>query len=193
MWLDLPFKQASLVSELKSWCLSKLQNMEVRFTVNPGSPRLQRFSSVAEGLNEVDVAGLTVLPSGQESSSQCLDLHHSPAFLESTRGEPSVAEDGSANHYFVVHMESSPGNTSTNCLHSRFCKSKHGFSRYIQTEGFLPLELVDARNMSWSLRHHIDTCPLNVVAIASRPCPLSWNQTNIPSPTVYLKGAGFIR
>ncbi|XP_045916611.1 ankyrin repeat domain-containing protein 6b isoform X3 [Micropterus dolomieu] len=101
-------QQASLVSELKSWCLSKLQNMEVRFTVNPGSPRLQRFSSVAEGLNEVDVAGLTVLPSGQESSSQCLDLHHSPAFLESTRGEPSVAEDGSANHYFVVHMESSP-------------------------------------------------------------------------------------
>uniref|UniRef100_A0A4W6DFS4 Ankyrin repeat domain 6b n=1 Tax=Lates calcarifer TaxID=8187 RepID=A0A4W6DFS4_LATCA len=29
------FKQASLVSELKSWCLSKLQNMEVRFTGEP--------------------------------------------------------------------------------------------------------------------------------------------------------------
>ncbi|XP_044025561.1 ankyrin repeat domain-containing protein 6b isoform X3 [Siniperca chuatsi] len=101
-------QQASLVSELKSWCLSKLQNMEVRFTVDPSSSKLQRSSSVAKGLNEVNGAGLTVLPSGEGGSSQCLECHNSPAFLESSRGEPSVAEDGSANHYFVVHVESSP-------------------------------------------------------------------------------------
>lgn len=109
-----PFKQASLVSELKSWCLSKLQNMDLHFTGDPGSTKLRRSSSVAEGLDEADGAGLDVLPSGQGGSSQCLELHSSPALLDSSRGEPSVAEGGSANHYFVVHVESSPGNPSTN-------------------------------------------------------------------------------
>ncbi|KAI3364205.1 hypothetical protein L3Q82_010814 [Scortum barcoo] len=101
-------QQASLVSELKSWCLSKLQNMEVRFIGDPSSTKLQRSSSVAEGLDDVDGAGFTVLPSGEGGSSQCLELRNSPALLDSSRGEPSVAEDGSTNHYFVVHVESSP-------------------------------------------------------------------------------------
>ncbi|XP_065819819.1 ankyrin repeat domain-containing protein 6b isoform X2 [Labrus bergylta] len=95
-------RQASLVSELKSWCLSKLQNMEVRFTGDPA--RLQRSSSVTEGLNEAEGAGLTVLPPG----SQCLELHSSPAHPDSSWGEASVAESGANNHYFVVHVESSP-------------------------------------------------------------------------------------
>ncbi|KAK9531845.1 hypothetical protein VZT92_011247 [Zoarces viviparus] len=95
-------QQASLVSELKSWCLSKLHNVDLRSTGDPGStepPR--RCSSVAEGLNEADGAdgaGFTEPPSGQGGSSQCLELHDSP----------SAAEGGSANHYFVVHVESSP-------------------------------------------------------------------------------------
>uniref|UniRef100_A0A3Q3GMF8 Ankyrin repeat domain 6b n=1 Tax=Labrus bergylta TaxID=56723 RepID=A0A3Q3GMF8_9LABR len=100
-------RQASLVSELKSWCLSKLQNMEVRFTGDPA--RLQRSSSVTEGLNEAEGAGLTVLPPG----SQCLELHSSPAHPDSSWGEASVAESGANNHYFVVHVESSPGNSSS--------------------------------------------------------------------------------
>ncbi|KAM6906081.1 ankyrin repeat domain-containing protein 6b isoform 5-T5 [Lycodopsis pacificus] len=94
-------QQASLVSELKSWCLSKLHNMDLRFTGDPGSTELRRCSSVAEGLNEADGAdgaGFTEPPSGQGGSSQCLELHDSP----------SAAEGGSANHYFVVHVESSP-------------------------------------------------------------------------------------
>ncbi|XP_041660930.1 ankyrin repeat domain-containing protein 6b isoform X2 [Cheilinus undulatus] len=95
-------RQASLVSELKTWCLSKLQNMEVRFTGDP--TRLQRSTSVTEGLNKVDGAGLTVLPPGQ----QCLELHNSPAPPDSSWGEASVAESGTSNHYFVVHVESSP-------------------------------------------------------------------------------------
>lgn len=101
-----PFKQASLVSELKSWCLSKLQNMEVRFTGDPSSTKLQCSSSVAEGLD--------ALPRGLGGSSQCQDLHDSPVLLDS-QGEVSVAEGGSANHYFVVHVESSPGNHICKC------------------------------------------------------------------------------
>uniref|UniRef100_A0A8C4DYE4 Ankyrin repeat domain 6b n=1 Tax=Dicentrarchus labrax TaxID=13489 RepID=A0A8C4DYE4_DICLA len=64
--LEAEKRQASLVSELKSWCLSKLQNMEVRFTGDPsGSTKLRRSSSAAEGLNETDGASLTVLSSAQ--------------------------------------------------------------------------------------------------------------------------------
>ncbi|KAM8726475.1 ankyrin repeat domain-containing protein 6b isoform 2-T2 [Acanthopagrus schlegelii] len=106
--LEAEKRQESLVSELKSWCLSKLQNMEFRFAGDPSSTKLQCSSSVAEGLDEADGASLTAPPCGQGDSSQCMELQSSLALLDSGRGEPSVAEGGSANHYFVVHVESSP-------------------------------------------------------------------------------------
>ncbi|KAM8832900.1 ankyrin repeat domain-containing protein 6b isoform 1-T2 [Spinachia spinachia] len=86
-------QQASLVSELKTWCLSKLHSMDLR---SPGG-ELQRSSSAAEGLNE-EAAGSSVLPCGRGGGSQGPELHDSPAPLDSS----------SANHYFVVHVESSP-------------------------------------------------------------------------------------
>lgn len=115
-----------MVNELKSWCLSKLQNIEVRFAGDPRGPVLQRSSSMTEGLNEANVAGLSVLPPGQGGSSQCLEVHSSEAQLDSAQGEPSVAEGGSANHYFVVHVESSPGmiDSSVNQC-SKFCRACH--------------------------------------------------------------------
>nr|XP_046228932.1 ankyrin repeat domain-containing protein 6b isoform X2 [Scatophagus argus] len=106
--LEAEKRQVSLVSELKSWCLSKLQNMEVRLTGDPSGTKLRRSSSAAEALNEADGGGLTVLPSGQGGSSHCLELRDSPALPDSCQGEPGVADGGSANHYFVVHVESSP-------------------------------------------------------------------------------------
>nr|XP_020468566.1 ankyrin repeat domain-containing protein 6 [Monopterus albus] len=101
-------REASLVSELKCWCLSKLHSMEVRYTGDPGSTKLQRSSSVAEGLNEADGAGPTMLPAGQRAGTQGLELDSSPAVQDCSCGEPSLAEGGSANHYFVVHVDSSP-------------------------------------------------------------------------------------
>ncbi|XP_068565136.1 ankyrin repeat domain-containing protein 6b isoform X2 [Cebidichthys violaceus] len=100
--LEAEKRQASLVSELKSWCLSKLHSMDLRFTGDPGGTELRRSSSAAEGLNEADGAdgaGFAVpVSSGRGGGSQCLELHDSPG----------AAERGSANHYFVVHVESSP-------------------------------------------------------------------------------------
>ncbi|XP_039980728.1 ankyrin repeat domain-containing protein 6b isoform X3 [Xiphias gladius] len=106
--LEAEKRQASLVRDLKSWCLSKLQSMEVRFTGDPSSTKLQRSSSMAEGLNEADGAGLTVPPAGHGGSSHCSELHNNPTPLDSSLRDPSVAEGGSANHYLVGHMESSP-------------------------------------------------------------------------------------
>ncbi|XP_040016583.2 ankyrin repeat domain-containing protein 6b isoform X7 [Gasterosteus aculeatus] len=101
--LEAEKSQASLVSELKTWCLSKLHSVDLR---SPGEPdaggKLRRSSSAAEGLNK-EAAGVTVLPSGRGGSLQGPELHDGPAPLDSSRGE-----SGSANHYFVVHVESSP-------------------------------------------------------------------------------------
>ncbi|XP_068198822.1 ankyrin repeat domain-containing protein 6b isoform X2 [Antennarius striatus] len=102
--LETEQRQASLVSELKSWCLSKLQNIEIRFTAEASSPRLQRSSSVPESLD----TGLTPHLDDQRGSPQVLDLHSSPGILDPSPGEAVVAEGCPANHYFVVHAESSP-------------------------------------------------------------------------------------
>lgn len=112
VWLCQLFKQASLVSELKSWCLSKLQNIEVRFTGDPCRTGLQHTSFVTKGLDETDGAGLSELPYGQIGSSQSLELHISP---DHSPGEAIVTGEGSTNHYVVVHVESSLGKASTNC------------------------------------------------------------------------------
>ncbi|KAM8827015.1 ankyrin repeat domain-containing protein 6b isoform 1-T1 [Synchiropus picturatus] len=94
--LETEKRQASLVSELKSWCLSKLQNLEVRFS----GDKLQRCPSGVTAPDEGEA--ITEPPELQGE-----DGAHAPAvpgsfLLESSEGE-------SAQHYFVVHMKNSPG------------------------------------------------------------------------------------
>ncbi|KAM3861314.1 ankyrin repeat domain-containing protein 6b [Diretmus argenteus] len=101
-------RQASMVNELKSWCLAKLQNMEVRFVGDSRVTKLERSSSMAEGLSDADVAGLTVLPADRDGGDQDPELNSNPTLLDSTQGDASVVEGGSTNHYFVVHVDSSP-------------------------------------------------------------------------------------
>ncbi|XP_023808708.1 ankyrin repeat domain-containing protein 6 isoform X2 [Oryzias latipes] len=86
--LEAQSRQASLVSELKSWCLSKLQNLEVRLSGEPGATTLRRCLSVSEGLNEVD--------------------RSERAGSKPSEGEAGTAEGGASDHYFVLHAESSP-------------------------------------------------------------------------------------
>uniref|UniRef100_A0A3B3HVG0 Ankyrin repeat domain 6b n=1 Tax=Oryzias latipes TaxID=8090 RepID=A0A3B3HVG0_ORYLA len=74
---------------LKSWCLSKLQNLEVRLSGEPGATTLRRCLSVSEGLNEVD--------------------RSERAGSKPSEGEAGTAEGGASDHYFVLHAESSPG------------------------------------------------------------------------------------
>ncbi|CAB1340439.1 unnamed protein product [Coregonus sp. 'balchen'] len=89
-------RQASVVNELKNWCMAKLQNIEVRFAGDPRNAKLRRSSSMAEGLCEVDPGG----------SVQCL----APHTTDLTEGDPNTAatEDPSANHNFVVQVDNSP-------------------------------------------------------------------------------------
>ncbi|XP_055728948.1 ankyrin repeat domain-containing protein 6-like isoform X6 [Salvelinus fontinalis] len=100
-------RQASVVNELKNWCMAKLQNIEVRFAGDPCNTKLRRSSSMSEGLCEVDPGGLTVLPAGGPGdSAQCL----APHITDVTEGDRNTAatEDPSANHCFAVQVDSSP-------------------------------------------------------------------------------------
>uniref|UniRef100_A0A674E1F6 Ankyrin repeat domain 6b n=1 Tax=Salmo trutta TaxID=8032 RepID=A0A674E1F6_SALTR len=81
-------RQASVVNELKNWCLAKLQNIEVRFTGDPRNAKLRQSSSMAEGLCEMDPGGLTVLPAGGPGCSvECL----APHTTDLTEGDPNTA------------------------------------------------------------------------------------------------------
>ncbi|KAM9551520.1 ankyrin repeat domain-containing protein 6-like isoform 2-T2 [Salvelinus alpinus] len=100
-------RQASVVNELKNWCMAKLQNIEMRFTGDPRNAKLRQSSSMAEGLCEMDPGSLTVLPAGGPGCSvECLALHTT----DLTEGDPNTAATGdpSANHNFGVQVDSSP-------------------------------------------------------------------------------------
>ncbi|XP_023856586.1 ankyrin repeat domain-containing protein 6 isoform X1 [Salvelinus sp. IW2-2015] len=100
-------QQASVVNELKNWCMAKLQNIEMRFTGDPRNAKLRQSSSMAEGLCEMDPGSLTVLPAGGPGCSvECL----APHTTDLTEGDPNTAATGdpSANHNFGVQVDSSP-------------------------------------------------------------------------------------
>ncbi|XP_028295958.1 ankyrin repeat domain-containing protein 6b isoform X3 [Gouania willdenowi] len=89
-------RQASLVRELKSWCLCKLQNMELHST-----PQLQS-SSADVSLKEAEEAVMGPAQGEQEGSSIS-----SPA-----------PDGGSARHYFVVQGENSPDGHQADIIHT---------------------------------------------------------------------------
>lgn len=83
------------MGELKRWCLSQLQNMEVRLTGDHSGTKLRASPSAAGGLDEDEEAALAVLP-------------HSRGAQQG--GELSEARPGAASHYLLAHVERLPGN-----------------------------------------------------------------------------------
>uniref|UniRef100_A0A3B5AIG2 Ankyrin repeat domain 6b n=1 Tax=Stegastes partitus TaxID=144197 RepID=A0A3B5AIG2_9TELE len=99
--LEAEKRQASLASELKSWCLSKLQNMEFRFTGDPGSTKLQRSSSASEGLNEVDGAEVTSPAAAKSplSSIQVVRPKERSVICTDTQRKNQELQDGDTVEY----------------------------------------------------------------------------------------------
>lgn len=83
-----------MVSELKNWCVSKLQRMEARLTADAHGAPLRRSSSLDGG----DI--------------RCL-VTSDPT--ERWEGGATGEEDMLDNHYFVVQMDSSSGRLHTHC------------------------------------------------------------------------------
>uniref|UniRef100_A0A1A7X5H4 Ankyrin repeat domain 6b n=2 Tax=Iconisemion striatum TaxID=60296 RepID=A0A1A7X5H4_9TELE len=104
--LETERRQVSLVNELKSWCLSKLQDMEVQHGGSVGT-ELQTSSSVAECSSKADGAVHSVLPA--EGGRASPEVHTRPEVF--CQEEFSMTESRTTNHYFVVHVENSPVQT----------------------------------------------------------------------------------
>ncbi|CAL8238606.1 unnamed protein product, partial [Lota lota] len=99
---ELTKRQASVVGELKSWCLSKLHLMELRLGGDQRSQSpLRRSTSLTEGL--------AATPGGpadeQQTPTLGPDEPGAPAADDPERGQGA---GGAPSHYFVVHADSSP-------------------------------------------------------------------------------------
>ncbi|XP_028858213.1 ankyrin repeat domain-containing protein 6b isoform X2 [Denticeps clupeoides] len=79
-------KQAAAMNDLKNWCLSKIQNLEVRLT-RDGKPRRSSSASETEARPEGDPGD---------------------------PGTDRAAADASTSHYFVVQVDSSPDDKQQN-------------------------------------------------------------------------------
>ncbi|XP_036405940.1 ankyrin repeat domain-containing protein 6b [Megalops cyprinoides] len=88
-------RQASVVTDLKNWCLSKIQNMEARLAGESRTPRLCQTPYGSEQAAGADPDCIAVLP------------------LALPEGEGAGLPEGpltdaSGHHYFVVQVDSSP-------------------------------------------------------------------------------------
>ncbi|XP_060739946.1 ankyrin repeat domain-containing protein 6b [Tachysurus vachellii] len=98
-------RQASMVSELKNWCMSKLQRMEARLTADARCAPLHRSSSL-DGCATLqgETEGLSA------GSTRCL-VPGDPTEREEGQGEGEGGalgeEDVLDRHYFVVQMDGS--------------------------------------------------------------------------------------
>uniref|UniRef100_A0A4W4HED4 Ankyrin repeat domain 6b n=1 Tax=Electrophorus electricus TaxID=8005 RepID=A0A4W4HED4_ELEEL len=115
-------KQASMVSELRSWCLSKFQQMEARLASESGTGPLRHTTSLANTLSEQDQYGGKVLgsqPAGFPITNTLSRPTDSPEPAEQ-RAAGGLQEDCSANHYFVVQMNNDKPNVrETSCLQAQ--------------------------------------------------------------------------
>lgn len=103
--------------ELKCWCLSQLQGLEVRLAGEPSSTELPVSSSAATGLEEDEGAA----PQGP--------------------GEPSEAEAGAASHSSVLPGQPLPGNL----IHETGCHAFVSWQRPASPKR-LQLQLLLARS-----------------------------------------------
>ncbi|XP_067272880.1 ankyrin repeat domain-containing protein 6b [Pseudorasbora parva] len=100
-------KQASVVTDIKNWCLSKIQNLETRLSGD--RCKLRRSSSLTDTLSDWDPHSHTA---GPDTSG--VRARHSPSTnqtLSKDGRETALAttcpEDGSAS-YFVIEVDASP-------------------------------------------------------------------------------------
>ncbi|KAJ8409754.1 hypothetical protein AAFF_G00218130 [Aldrovandia affinis] len=104
-------QQASVVNDLKSWCLSKIQNIEVRFTGDARNPKPSQTAHASEGPPEGNPECLAVLPpplleGNTPSLTPYTSVPADPA--EGATAAEGPTTENSAQHYFVVQVDSSP-------------------------------------------------------------------------------------
>ncbi|MGH0156814.1 UNVERIFIED_CONTAM: hypothetical protein FKN15_059236 [Acipenser sinensis] len=92
-------KQASVVNELKNWCMSKIQNIEVRLSGDSRNSKPK--SSAFEALTESQTTE-------SDSSSRANGLNGAASLPPGEDQQHSMAKEGSGKQYFVVQQDSPP-------------------------------------------------------------------------------------
>uniref|UniRef100_A0A8C1HNK8 Ankyrin repeat domain 6 n=1 Tax=Cyprinus carpio carpio TaxID=630221 RepID=A0A8C1HNK8_CYPCA len=91
-------RQASVVSDLKNWCVSKIQSLETRLSGDRSNTKLQRSSSLKDTLSDCDPRSHTALPqtSGAKACYSPSTNQPEPKDGRETVAASTSAEDGSA-------------------------------------------------------------------------------------------------
>uniref|UniRef100_A0A8C1UE62 Ankyrin repeat domain 6 n=1 Tax=Cyprinus carpio TaxID=7962 RepID=A0A8C1UE62_CYPCA len=90
-------RQASVVNDLKNWCLSKIQSLEMRLSGDHSNTKLQRSSSLNDTLSDCDPHSHTALPhtSGAKACYSPSTNQPEPKDGRETAAASTSAEDGS--------------------------------------------------------------------------------------------------
>ncbi|KTG33127.1 hypothetical protein cypCar_00040349 [Cyprinus carpio] len=107
-------RQASVVSDLKNWCISKIQSLESRLSGDRSDTKLRRSSSLTDTLSDCDPRSHTAVPDPSGAKACCSPSTNQP---EPKDGREAAAastspEDGSAGYYVIEVDRVSPDKQS---------------------------------------------------------------------------------
>ncbi|XP_016102464.1 ankyrin repeat domain-containing protein 6-like isoform X1 [Sinocyclocheilus grahami] len=107
-------QQASVVNDLKNWCLSKIQSLETRLSGDRSATKLRRSSSLTDTLSGCDPRSHTAVPDTSGAKACYSPSTNQP---EAKDGRETVAastspEDASAGYYVIEVDRVSPDKQS---------------------------------------------------------------------------------
>uniref|UniRef100_A0A671KW93 Uncharacterized protein n=1 Tax=Sinocyclocheilus anshuiensis TaxID=1608454 RepID=A0A671KW93_9TELE len=107
-------RQASVVNDLKNWCLSKIQSLETRLSGDRSTTKLRRSSSLTDTLSDCDPRSNTAVPDTSGAKACYSPSTNQP---EAKDGREAVAastspEDASAGYYVIEVDRVSPDKQS---------------------------------------------------------------------------------
>lgn len=111
--LFLSFKQVAATNAVKSWCMSKIQDLEVRMPADTQYYKLLRSPSADHSLVDSDPEGLPLLSLVSEESSSSLATYvnvlPSPGPAPNTDGKSLEFGDALGRRYFEMKLNGSSG------------------------------------------------------------------------------------
>lgn len=111
--LFISFKQVAATNAVKSWCMSKIQDLEVRMPAETQKYKLLRSPSVDQSLVDSDPEGLPLLSLISEESSSSLATYvnvlPSPGAGPNNGGKSLEFRDSRGRRYFEMKLNGSSG------------------------------------------------------------------------------------
>lgn len=102
-----------MVSDLKNWCLSKIQSLETRLSGDRSNTKLRRSSSLTDTLSDCDPRSHTAVPHTSGAKACYSPSTNQPEAKDEREAVAASTspEDGSAGYYVIEVDRVSPGMT----------------------------------------------------------------------------------